>query len=274
MWIKRFIKSTLLIICISFFHSQIVAMHKISLKSNVLSSANWSSIYFESSNSDTKWKVQNIINEVKKRGWRSAENSPFPHKLIFELAGITIIDLLKFSNISVAPISLGYCAKEIQIEFSILGPTNGYKKIGLFTLENGISSQEIKIEKTKAKWIKLTILSNYGNEHFTELRSFEAWGNFHFDFFKIIANIIWILGAAIVIFCLSYIQFLKSITSIRITQILKNPNIHSISLIGLLMSLSGTLILLNRPFIRMLFYGIFFFLIIFLIPKKSIIRTI
>ena len=130
--------------------------------------------------------------------WRSQKGDVPPFIFVFELGASARINLLRFTNVGSQRLP-GSDARQVDIEFSVEGPYSGYEKIGSFILEEGNISQDFMIPWSRARWIRLTISSNYGHPDYTELREIEAWGRFDTKFPLVIAHFIWILGAAILL---------------------------------------------------------------------------
>ena len=106
--------------------------------------------------------------------WCSKQYSKFPFTFVNELTELFVLEKLFFNNYTERNYK-GISAKEVMIEVSTTSPESDYYLVGKYTLgENQI--HEFKIPPTEARWIKITILSNYGNTEYTELAEFEAYG--------------------------------------------------------------------------------------------------
>jgi Sad1 / UNC-like C-terminal len=122
------------------------------------------------------WTKQALLDESSILGWCSAENIRAPYRFIFELSEDFVLDELYFDTQGQKELR-GVCAREVQVEISSEGPDKGFSNLGFFTLkEYGVA--EFKIKPIKARWVKLSILSNYGNPKYTQLQEFKAFGNF------------------------------------------------------------------------------------------------
>lgn len=122
------------------------------------------------------WTGRAMIDEKFETGWCSQRGFEGEKSFIFELSEDYHIDELKFYN-SKDPTYFGLNSKKITIEYSKKGPYSGYKKVGSFILQQH-KSTTFEIPSFSARWIKLTIHSNYGNSEYTELMEFEALGYF------------------------------------------------------------------------------------------------
>jgi len=237
--IRKFLKVS---ICLAFFLFT-ASPHKIyaenPLKDGVLALRKASYVVYASSSHPDKRAAKNLIDGKKKRGWRSIKNSPFPHTFIFELAGNADIDLLKFSNKTHEATYPGISAKQVKVEFSKISSKSGYRNVGDFTLEKGAKLQEFPIQRTKTRWIRLSVESNYGHPKFTELMEFEAWGVFEFKILQIMSNFVWILGAALILAAFSYHEFLARLQKTKRQEIFKRDSFKKPCLLGLILVASG-----------------------------------
>ncbi|HXA00982.1 MAG TPA: OmpA family protein [Cytophagaceae bacterium] len=122
------------------------------------------------------WTKQALLDESGTLGWCSAANIRFPYRFVFELAEDFVLDGLYFDTQGQKELR-GICTHEVQVEVSSEGPDKGFSNLGFFTLKE-YAVTEFKINPIKARWIKLSILSNYGNAQYTQLQEFKAFGSF------------------------------------------------------------------------------------------------
>lgn len=112
--------------------------------------------------------------DLSNKLWCSKEGASFPHVFIMELNEIYIIDKMVFNN-QCEKVYKGIASKRVQVEFSVESPESGYSLIGDYELpENQVTS--FVIERREARWIRFSVISNYGNRSFTELAEIEAYG--------------------------------------------------------------------------------------------------
>ena len=229
-------------ICLIFFlviNTPSQASKKNSLKNRILSLSEKTYISYTSSSDSDKWKAIHLIDAKGNVGWRSKKNSPFPHVIVFELAGDAKINLLKFNNNTEEIKYPGISSKEAKVEFSTISPDSSYINIGIFTLGRSAKIQEFEIKKTKARWVRLTITSNYGHPYYTELMEFEAWGVYDLNLFKIISNFIWILGMTLILSALSYHEFLAHMQKAKTIEVLKRDSFKKPLLLGAILIAAG-----------------------------------
>jgi len=128
-----------------------------------------------SSNYGSDWDVTNLIARSDKwEGelpvWCTESGAPFPHWAVIELPKQTWLTTLIFNNS--IPDEEGWggiSAKEVSVEVSRLGARQGFQKVAGFQLERNKNGQLVRLEPTEARWLKIVITSNWGNEEFTEL---------------------------------------------------------------------------------------------------------
>jgi outer membrane protein OmpA-like peptidoglycan-associated protein len=123
-----------------------------------------------------KWSQEALLDENFSNGWCSKENTILPVELVFELSEFYILHQLRFGNACES--FPGISTKSIKVEISYLSKSDGYTDLGVFELKENQFRQEFNIAPSKARWIRCTILSNYGHKKFTELMEIQAIGEF------------------------------------------------------------------------------------------------
>jgi outer membrane protein OmpA-like peptidoglycan-associated protein len=113
--------------------------------------------------------------DLSPKMWCSKNNSSGPFVFIMELTEVYNLEKMIFNN-KCEKNNKGLCTKEIKVEFSTTSALDGYSEVNTFTLpEHEITT--FTFPAKEARWIKLTILSNYGNASFTELAEVEVYGS-------------------------------------------------------------------------------------------------
>jgi hypothetical protein len=112
--------------------------------------------------------------------WWTDVNTPFPHVAVLKMCGDggTISKFVISNYTSEDENSGGYRgvpAKDIIIEASVTGPETGFQKIAQLQLKRNVPKQHFDITPAKAKWIRVTIKSNYGNKEYSLLGAVEAY---------------------------------------------------------------------------------------------------
>lgn len=132
----------------------------------------------ETAKNISAWTKEALIDENATKGWSTAKGQGLPLEFIFELPEECMIEKLGFNN-SCEQKHLGICAKDIKVEFSTNGLNGTYKEIGKYTLKEYEATTYFPLSAlANARWIRITILSNYGNKEYTELMEIEAWGKY------------------------------------------------------------------------------------------------
>lgn len=240
------------------------------LKSNVLSMLQRATFLNESSSVSRRWIAKNLIDEKNLKAWHSNKDSPYPHVFVFELAGPVKIDVLKFKNQQEQGEKPRMAAKDIKVEFSTKSPDSAYKSIGTFSLRLCDTLQEFKIQKEKARWIRLSILSNYGNPNFTEFSQIEAWGVFDFSLFRIFSNFLWVFGIVVIITALSYHEFLAYTKKEKIKDVMKRGWHKNVYYLGAIFIIFGFIASIQNIWLYMSLGAVCFsFLIWFLKFRPS-----
>lgn len=147
---------------------------------NLLRASGGAKVVAFSSEFGGSWSASAIIDDFDFVGeyqdrevpnWCSYDYAPFPHWLVIELPKSTWITTLIFNN-RIADEVGGYdgiSAKDIRVEMSNASAKDGFATVASFQLEKGKNGQEVRIEPTQARWLKIVILSNHGNTQYTEL---------------------------------------------------------------------------------------------------------
>jgi len=149
---------------------------------NVLCKTNGAKIYTYSSSYGAEWDVNNLIAgkplniDSTVPMWCSDAAAPFPHFAIIKLPKIQWITTFVFNNkLADETAWPGISAKNLELSVSQSSPTSGFQKIASFDLERNTNNQEIKVAPLKARYIKITINSNWGYKAYTQLGQLGAY---------------------------------------------------------------------------------------------------
>jgi outer membrane protein OmpA-like peptidoglycan-associated protein len=122
------------------------------------------------------WGSVWIMDENPKTGWCCPSGKISNNVLVIELAEKSVFDRLEFDTGHVD--GKGYGAKDIIVELSDDGPTEGFTEIASVLLVDREDKQSFPVTVDKSgKWLRLTILNNHGSSEYTELMDFRAFGN-------------------------------------------------------------------------------------------------
>lgn len=103
----------------------------------------------------------------------SSRGTVFPFVFVIELSEEYNIQKLEFDNR--CEFYPGIEAKNVSVEFSTEGSNEGFVSAGNFLLERE-QINEFNITPQKTRWIKISILDNYGNKEYVQLAEFKAFG--------------------------------------------------------------------------------------------------
>lgn len=124
----------------------------------------------------TGWSPEALIDGTISKGWCSS-GITFPYEFVIELPEIYVIEKLGFNNQCEKKLP-GICTKDIKIEFSIQGADVGYTEAYKGKLADYAGDTSMTIKPQKARWIKISVLSNYGYSKCVELMEMRAWGKY------------------------------------------------------------------------------------------------
>jgi outer membrane protein OmpA-like peptidoglycan-associated protein len=143
---------------------------------NIISAATGAKIVGYSSNYGSDWDVANLIGGSDNwygtlPAWCTESGAPFPHWAVIELPKQNWLTTLIFNN-EIPDEQGGWegiSAKDVSIEVSNTSATEGFKTMASFQLERNKNNQIVHLEPAEARWLKIVITSNWGNEEYTEL---------------------------------------------------------------------------------------------------------
>jgi hypothetical protein len=113
-----------------------------------------------------------IVDDNPDTVWKSGYQTNFPHTFVLELPVECTISALSFNNQGKkSP------AKDIEISVSLRSASSGFEVATKIVLVPGEIGQGFSLKPAKrARWIKLRVLSNYGDPDFTTLGDVEMVG--------------------------------------------------------------------------------------------------
>jgi hypothetical protein len=121
------------------------------------------------------YEVKHLINEYTNPdypGWRSA-NATLPQDIVVEHdQNAETSKVILYQQTSEPPATM---AKDFEIEVSDVGPNQGFQPVGRWQLTQAAGPQKFTFPAARGKWIRLRILSNYGNTDYTSLDEFDAY---------------------------------------------------------------------------------------------------
>ena len=109
--------------------------------------------------------------------WICAQNTPFPHEMVFSIGGPNNIYNINRIIIYGTDPGSNRAIKEFELYSSMDQDKKSFKKIKTFTCENTPLPQEFTFKSHEARFVKISILSNWGNETYTEVSEIEVYSD-------------------------------------------------------------------------------------------------
>ena len=121
------------------------------------------------------WPVVALLDDSPETGWACPEGKIAGNVFVFEMAADATIDRFEFDAKNVDEEGAG--AKEVVVEVSTTSKSDGFTQILQATLAAGRDRQSFNAAKrAPARWVRLTVRTNQGNEAWTELFGFRGYG--------------------------------------------------------------------------------------------------
>ena len=138
-------------------------------------------ISFTSQYNDGVWAATNLIDEKKTDcGWSSSE-AVFPQELVFAFNDAATLEINKVSMLAfVRDIDVRWI-KDFEILVSTSGPKEGFVSVGKFRLELQQQRQDFYFKPTKAKYLMIRVLSNWGSNRYAEIFKLGAYESVQSD---------------------------------------------------------------------------------------------
>ena len=121
------------------------------------------------------WEAENLLDESPKTGWACEGGRVRDNVFVFELAAPAVLERFVFDAASVDAKGAG--ARDVRVEVSTTSAHTGFTGVLDVSLAEGADGQSFEAaSKIAARWVRLTLRNNHGNEKWTELLSFRAYG--------------------------------------------------------------------------------------------------
>jgi len=121
------------------------------------------------------WPVVALLDESPETGWACPEGKIADNVFVFEMAAEATIERFEFDAANVDEEGAG--AKDVVVEASTTSESDGFTRVLQATLAADRDRQAFDAAKrVPARWVRLTIRSNQGNEGWTELFGFRGYG--------------------------------------------------------------------------------------------------
>jgi hypothetical protein len=134
-------------------------------------------VILSSSSEYDSWPALALLDDDEHTGWASHRGHAGPHTIVIELPQLHLLESMGFDNArSQEPDFPGISARQIEIWLSTTSPEEGFELISTVEATQGGREVFPLPLGAEARWIKLVIASNWGNEEYTELMELEAYG--------------------------------------------------------------------------------------------------
>ncbi|MCG6946205.1 MAG: OmpA family protein [Deltaproteobacteria bacterium] len=124
-----------------------------------------------------RWNAQSLLSGSNTTGWSSSRGHPYPNNFVIELPRPYLLKSFVIDNTGAEESSFrGISGRN----FVLYGSTTSHEEGFDLILEGEAAQGDRKVflleEPTEVRWLKLEILSNWGNPHHTQLMELEAYG--------------------------------------------------------------------------------------------------
>ena len=121
------------------------------------------------------WDAQYVLDDSPSSGWASEQGRVTNNVFVFEMASEAVLERFEFDTAAVD--TQGSAAKDIVVEVSKTSKNAGYEQVLKAGLENVKDGQRVEAsKKIPARWVRLTIATNYGSPEYSEFFSFKGYG--------------------------------------------------------------------------------------------------
>ena len=146
-------------------------------QNDLLDLANGALLLTYSTQYSESWPALGLLAGGSKPGWASEGGQPFPHSFVIELDQRYQLNSFVIDNRGAQEASYpGISAKGFRLESSNRSATKGFELVLQAEAAQGDRKEFSLPKKADARWLKLTILSNYGDANYTEIMELEAYG--------------------------------------------------------------------------------------------------
>jgi len=124
------------------------------------------------------WPALALLDHNPYTGWASRRGRVAPNTIVIELPQTYVLEVFVFDNTRAQEIEYpGISARQIEIWFSTRGAEHGFEHVATVQATQGGREQFPLPVGSEARWVRLVVQSNWGNEEFTEIMELEAYGS-------------------------------------------------------------------------------------------------
>lgn len=146
-------------------------------KARVLKRVGLRLVSFDSEFDPDQWAARNLVDGSPTSGWCSSPARTAPHRFVFDLGSPQRLARLELDAACADEGEYaGVGAKTYLVEGSLKGPQEGFAPLLEGTLARGKNAQALELPPSaNARWLRLTLKSNYGHAELTELMEVRAY---------------------------------------------------------------------------------------------------
>lgn len=131
-----------------------------------------------STNWKAQWSAMALLDGTTELGWCSQQEAPFPHWFVIELPATFRLESVSLSNDNAQEKgNPGISTRRVELRTSTAGPETDLRLVGQGEVAQGGTTRLTLDQPTEARWIKISILSNWGHSQYTELMELQARGS-------------------------------------------------------------------------------------------------
>jgi outer membrane protein OmpA-like peptidoglycan-associated protein len=124
-----------------------------------------------------RWNALSLLDGTQASGWSSIKGNPYPNIFVVELAQHYLLHSFVVDNTGAAESNLpGISAREFELYGSTTSSEEGFYFVLAGKAAKGTRKVFTPEQPVEVRWLKLVILSNWGNPSHTELMELEAYG--------------------------------------------------------------------------------------------------
>jgi len=121
------------------------------------------------------WYPESLMDDSPETGWACETGQVNDNVFVFGLAEETTLDRFEFDTAAIDTEKSG--AKDVLVEVSTASAQAGFAPVLQATLSERADMQAFPAaKKAPARWVRLTIRNNHGNQEWTELFGFRGFG--------------------------------------------------------------------------------------------------
>jgi hypothetical protein len=121
------------------------------------------------------WPAVNLLDDSARTGWASETGRVRDNVLVFELPQEAILERFELDTGGIDTDGSG--ARRVAIAVSAGGPHGGFVEIASGVLADRADGQVLSpLQRLPARWVRLSLYDNHGDEDWTELMGFRGFG--------------------------------------------------------------------------------------------------